>query len=107
PAPFANTNLNGATLAGVTVCPDGHQPDPTNGCVGDRLLPANPATAPKIPAPCSAAALDACPTATMTQFDATAIGSPLAVAAVAPPTWATALTARGYYGGLDDGTVRL
>jgi uncharacterized protein YjbI with pentapeptide repeats len=105
--PFANTNLSGVSTSDVGECPDGHQPDPTNGCVGDRLLPANPTNAPKIPAACSAAALDSCPTPTATLFDATATGSPLAVAAAAPPTWATALTSRGYYVGLDDGTIRM
>src|SRR5262249_11463661 len=38
---------------------------------------------------------------------ATSIGKPLAVAAANPPAWATTLTARGFYVGLDDGTVRL
>ncbi len=106
PVPFAKTNLNGVSTADVTVCPDGHQPDPTSGCDG-RLLPANPDSAPKIPAPCSAAALDACPTATSTRFDATSIGLPSALAAAAPPTWSTTLTERGFYVGLDDGTIRL
>ena len=55
----------------------GTNPIPTNGCDG-RLLPANPDSAPKIPAPCSAAALDACPTPTSTRFDATSIGLPSA-----------------------------
>ena len=106
PVPFANANLNGVSTADVTVCPDGHQPDPTAGCDG-RLLPASPDSAPKIPAPCSAAALDACPTATSTRFDTSSIGLPTALTAAVPPTWATPLTTRGYYVGLDDGTIRL
>jgi uncharacterized protein YjbI with pentapeptide repeats len=106
PVPFANTSLNGVSTTNVTVCPDGAQPDPTTGCLG-RLLPANPANAPKIPAPCSAAAVDACPTTTSTLFDANSIGRPTAMTAAAPPTWATPLTIRGYYVGLDDDTIRL
>ena len=65
------------------------------------------------PIPCSAdngrgaAALGDCPTQTTTLFDASSLGKPLAVAAASPPVWATTLSARGSYVGLDDGTVRL
>src|SRR5204862_6830639 len=60
-----------------------------------------------IPLPCLATALDACPTATKTLFDATSIGAPVAVIPATPPTWATKVTGRGYYVGLDDHTLRL
>jgi uncharacterized protein YjbI with pentapeptide repeats len=114
PVPFATTDLTGVSLDDVAVCPDGNPPDPSTGCAGDAILPVGTLT---LPVPCSAhpgqpdgrgaAGLGACPTQTTTLFDATSIGKPLAVAAAAPPTWATKLTARGYYVGLDDGTVRL
>jgi uncharacterized protein YjbI with pentapeptide repeats len=104
PVPFANTNLNGVSTADVTVCPDGHPPDPN--CDG-RLLPANAGNAPKIPASCSAVALDACVTTTSTLFDATSSVLPTALTPAALPTWSTPLTTRGYYIGLDDGTIRL
>jgi uncharacterized protein YjbI with pentapeptide repeats len=108
PVPFATTDLTGVSLNDVTACPDGK--DGSTAPIGcdNHLLP-DPAEAPPIPAACSAAGLGACPTPTSTLFDATStsIGSPLAVAAVAPPTWVTALTARGYYVALDDGTLRL
>jgi virginiamycin B lyase len=104
--PFPTTALTGVSLADVDVCPDGEKPNSSTGCEG-HLLP-DEAGAPLIPAPCSAAGLGACPTVTKTLFDATSIGSPLAVTAAAPPTWATTLpSGRGSYVGLDDGTVRL
>jgi uncharacterized protein YjbI with pentapeptide repeats len=104
PVSFATTSLQGVSLANVATCPDGRGGSTTNGCDG-HLLP-DPAHAPPLPAPCSAAALDDCPTPTSTIFDATAVGSPLAVAAANPPAWATTLTARGYYVSLADGTIR-
>jgi len=106
PVPFVTTNLTGVSLNDATACPDGKAaPIAPSGC-DNHLLP-DPSEAPPIPALCSAAALGACPTTTTTLFDATSIGSPLAVAAATPPTWVTALTARGYYVALDDGTLRL
>jgi uncharacterized protein YjbI with pentapeptide repeats len=106
PVPFAATDLTGVSLNDVTACPDGKVGaiDPA-GC-DNHLLP-GPGEAPLIPAPCSAAGLGACPTPTETLFDATSVGSPLAVAAATPPTWVTTLTAPGYYVALDDGTIRL
>jgi uncharacterized protein YjbI with pentapeptide repeats len=104
PVPFASTKLAGISLNDVAACPDGKAgaANPA-GCDG-HLLPNGTLT---VPAPCSSTALDACPTTTKTLFDATSTGSPLAVVAATPPTWATMLTARGYYVGLDDHTVRL
>jgi uncharacterized protein YjbI with pentapeptide repeats len=106
PVPFATTDLTGVSLNDVTTCPDGKDGSiPPIGCDG-HLLP-DPGEASPIPALCSAAGLGACPTPTSTLFDATSLGSPLAVAPATPPTWATTLTARGYYVALDDGTLRL
>jgi uncharacterized protein YjbI with pentapeptide repeats len=104
PVPFASTNLTGVSLNDVAACPDGKDgaANPP-GCDG-HLLPNGTLT---VPAACSSAALDACPTTTKTLFDATSTGSPLAVVPATPPTWATTLTGRGYYVGLDDHTVRL
>jgi virginiamycin B lyase len=105
PVPFAPTDLMGVRLDDVTTCPDGKDGSiPPAGC-DNHLLP-DPAAAPPIPAPCSAAGPGACPTPTSTLFDASSVGSPLAVAAATPPTWVTAAAARGYYVALDDGTVR-
>jgi uncharacterized protein YjbI with pentapeptide repeats len=106
PVPFATTNLKGTSFDDVAVCPDGKAGSVTPaGCDG-HLLP-KPAHAPTLPAPCSAAGSGACPTATSTLFDATAIGSPLAVVPANPPTWATTLSGQGYYAAFDDGTIRL
>src|SRR5262249_48516454 len=111
PVPFATTDLTGVSLVGVAVCPDGNSPDPSAGCTNGAILPSGVMTPP--PIPCSsennrgAAALEACPTLTSTLFDASSVGKPLAVAAAVPPTWATALTARGFYVGFDDGTIQL
>jgi uncharacterized protein YjbI with pentapeptide repeats len=107
PVPFDATDLTGVSFDDVTTCPDGK--DGSNypqGCVGDQLLP-DPAQAPPIPAPCSAAGPGLCPTATSTLFDATALGAPLAVVAATPPTWATTLNRRGYDVALDNGTIEL
>jgi hypothetical protein len=105
PVPFAATNLKGVSLDDVGVCPDGKAGTVSPaGCAG-HLLP-KPAHAPVLPAPCSSGGSDACPTATSTLFDASAIGSPLAVAPASPATWATPLSGQGYYAALDDGTVR-
>ncbi len=106
PVPFAATNLTGVSLGDVAVCPDGKDGSANPaGCAG-HLLP-DPNHAPAIPAACSAAGPEACPTATSTLFDATSVGSPLAVVPATPPTWATLLTGRGDYAGFDDGTIRL
>ena len=107
PVPFATSNLTGVSLDAVSACPDGKAGRVTPaGCHGGDLLPVSPG-APAIPAPCSAAALDACPTPTSTIFDASSVGSPLSLVAATPPNWATTLSTRGYYAGLSDGTVRL
>ena len=104
PVPFSTTDLTGVSLDDVTTCPDGSDQFTSPDCQG-HLLPSGTLT---IPVPCSAAALGACPTRTSTLFDATSIGSPVAVVPATPLTWATTLpTGRGYYVGLDDGTVRL
>ena len=104
--PFANTNLKGASLVDVAVCPDGKAGSVSPaGCDG-HLLP-KPAHAPALPAPCSSAGSGACPTATSTLLDASAIGSPLAVVSAIPATWATTLSRQGYYAALDNGTIWL
>ncbi|MBV9196082.1 MAG: pentapeptide repeat-containing protein [Solirubrobacterales bacterium] len=105
PVPFSNTNLTGVFLKDVTACPDGKagQAQPA-GCGSSDLLPPGTLT---VPAPCSATALDACPTPTSTVFDASSFGSPLSLVAGTPSGWATIVTTRGYYAGLSDGTVRL
>ncbi len=59
-----------------------------------------------LPAPCSASAYGACPTATSTLFQSSATVSPLAVALAAPPRWNTDPLPDGYYVGFDDATVR-
>jgi uncharacterized protein YjbI with pentapeptide repeats len=117
PVPFAATDLTGASLVDIAYCPDGNPPNSTNGCVGDALLPTGEMTVP--PIPCStpdglptgrfAVALGACSTRTTTLFDVTSVGSakPLSVTAESPAAWPTSLTGRGFYVGLDDGTVRL
>ena len=114
PVPFANTDLTGVSLVDLAYCPDGDPPDASAGCAGDAILPTGGMTGP--PIPCStpvgqpdgrgAVALAACPTTTSTVY-VTSGSKPLAVAAASPPSWATSLTGRGFYVGLDDGTVRL
>ena len=105
PVPFTSTNLTGISLSDVAVCPDGKAGATyPAGCGNSHLLPNTTLT---LPAPCSSTALDACPTLTKTLFDAASIGSPRAVEPVAPPTWATTASGRGYYVGLDDSTIRL
>lgn len=105
PVPFAIANLNGVSLNDVAACPDGKDGSSAPaGCDSD-LLP-DPNNAPPIPTPCTAAALEACPTPTSTVFDASSLGSPLALVAATPPTWATTFKVGGYYVALDDGTVR-
>jgi uncharacterized protein YjbI with pentapeptide repeats len=104
PVPFGAANLAGVSLDDVAACPDGKAGAATPpGCDG-HLLPDGTLT---VPAPCTAASLDTCPTTTKTLYDATSTGAPLAVVAATPPTWSTTLTGRGYYVGLDDHTVRL
>ncbi len=102
PVPFAGTELK-VSLASVTACPDGSRPTAGDGC-NNRLLPKTPLT---LPLACSAAALDACPTRTSTLVHDPSIGSPLALASTTPSTWATTLTAGGYYAAFDDATIRL
>jgi uncharacterized protein YjbI with pentapeptide repeats len=104
--PFGPTNFTGASLADVTACPDGTPGGVLPvGCPGGRLLP-NPNTAPPIPAPCSASAHGGCPTPTVSVWDTSAIGTPLAIAALPPPTWNTLLSSNANYVALDDGTIR-
>jgi uncharacterized protein YjbI with pentapeptide repeats len=105
PVPFTTTTLTQGEWTDVTVCPDGTPPNATTGCQ-DHLLPDGVL---KIPAPCSAAALDACLTPTSTLFDAGTLlaGGPIAVVPATPATWASSVTTPGYYVGLSDGTVRL
>ncbi len=104
PVPFASTDLTGVSLQDVIACPDGLPPSGAGGCAG-HLLPAA-SNAPAIPAACSAAGHDACPTRTTTLLHVSP-GSPLAVTAASPATWATTLTQPGYDVALDDGTIRL
>jgi uncharacterized protein YjbI with pentapeptide repeats len=106
PVPFADTNLKGVSLDDVAVCPDGKAGSVAPaGCDG-HLLPKT-VHAPVLPPPCSSAGSDACPTATSTLFDASGVGSPLAVVPEIPPTWATTRSGDGYYAAFDDGTIRL
>jgi uncharacterized protein YjbI with pentapeptide repeats len=112
---FTSTTLTEGQFTNVTDCPNGDPPTNTRsspGCTG-QLFPSgdlfpNGSSIP--PAPCSAAALDACPTPTSTVFDATAAksGAPISVVPATPPTWSSPDTnASGYYVGLNDGTVWL
>jgi uncharacterized protein YjbI with pentapeptide repeats len=108
PVPFATTNLTGVSFDDVAVCPDGKSGSVAPaGCTG-HLLP-KPAHAPPLPALCSAAGLEACPSVTSTLFNAGpgAGGAALAVAATAPATWATTLSGIGFYAAFADGTIRL
>jgi uncharacterized protein YjbI with pentapeptide repeats len=106
PVPFGATDLTGVSLADVTACPDGKAGSSLPaGCDG-HLLP-DPTGAPPIPAPCSASAHGACPTATTTVVDASTFGNPWAIVATAPPSWNTLLSGEGYYAAFDDGTIRL
>jgi len=106
PVPYRATDLTGGSLADVTACPDGIPGStPPGGCEG-HLLP-NPSEAPQIPAPCSASAHGACPTATTTIVDASTFGDPWAIVATAPPGWNTLLSGEGYYAAFADGTIRL
>ena len=105
PVPFTTTTLTQGEWTDVTVCPDGTPPNASTGCQ-DHLLPDD--GVPTIPGPCSAAALDACPTPTSTLFDAgTLPAGPIAVVPATPATWTSSVTTQGYYVGLTDGTVRL
>ena len=112
---FTSTTLDEGQFAVVIDCPDGNHPSNTSnspGCTG-QLLPSGdlfPHGSSNPPAPCSAAALDACPTPTSTVFDASApkSGAPISVVSATPPTWSSPDTnASGYYVGLNDGTVWL
>jgi hypothetical protein len=122
PSGFSNTTLPDAgVLAEVASCPNGYPPDQTDPCAGNAILPGGVMTIP--PIPCSApagqpdgrgaVALEACSTSTTTLFDTGSLtgAKPLAVLAAGAPTWApipnSTSTARGYYVGLADGTVRL
>jgi uncharacterized protein YjbI with pentapeptide repeats len=105
PVPFNATDFTGVSLADVTACPDGKPGStPPVGCQG-HLLP-DPSAAPPIPAPCSASAHGACPTATTTIVDASTFGDPWAIVPTAPPSWNTLLSGEGYYAAFDDGTIR-
>ena len=105
PVPFTTTTLTQGEWTDVAVCPDGTLPDPTAGCDGDLL----PGGTLSVPAPCSAVALDACPTTTSTLFNASTApgGAPISVVPAAPPTWVTTVRSQGYDVGLSDGTLRL
>jgi uncharacterized protein YjbI with pentapeptide repeats len=114
PIEFMATDLTGVTLLDVSRCPDGNAPNSSTGCQGDSILPNG--SLPKLPIACSAdggrgaAGLGTCLTRTTTLFDASSLvgaGKPLTVTAASPPVWATTLSARGSYVGLDDGTVRI
>jgi uncharacterized protein YjbI with pentapeptide repeats len=106
PVPFATTNVTGVSFDDVAVCPDGKAGSVAPaGCTG-HLLP-KAARAPALPAPCSAAGLEACPSVTSTLFNAGTGGSPQAVAATAPATWATTMSGLGFYAAFADGTIRL
>jgi len=104
PVAFANTNLTGTSFDEITACPDGRPPERSGGCDG-HLLP-NFAHAPVLPAPCSAAGGDACPTPTSTLYDAGS-ASALTVVAASPPGWAMGSSSQGYYAAFSDGTIRL
>jgi uncharacterized protein YjbI with pentapeptide repeats len=103
PVPFANTDLTGVSLQDVIACPDGLPPSGTDGCAGHLLPAAN--NAPPIPARCSAAGREACPTPTST-LPQKSSPSPLAVTAATPATWASTVTESGYYAAEDDGTIQ-
>ena len=102
---FLATNLTDVNFGDVTACPDGTPPSSSSGCETAHLLP-EPAHAPPIPAPCSAAARGTCPTRTSTLFDSSP-ARPLAIVPTAPPTWNTTPKPQGYYVAFDDGTIRL
>ena len=109
PVSFADTDiadLPADKLDDVNTCPDGKdgktQP---RGCAGAEL-PRDAADAPPLPAPCSSAAEDACPTRTSTELETARLGTPLAVASAVPVTWATTLSRSGVYAGFPDGTIR-
>jgi len=113
PIEFTATDLTDVTLVGVSTCPNGNS-SRGSGCPGDAILPTGSMS--KLPLACSAdggrgaASLGSCPTRTSTVFDAGLLlgaGKPLALAAASPPVWATTLSGRGSYVGLDDGTVRI
>ncbi len=108
PVPFADSDfgkLPAGKLDNVGDCPDGKagSTQPV-GCAG-HLLP-DPAQAPTLPAPCSSAAADACPTRTSTVLDAAKLGTPLAIVGANPATWANTVSQGGTYAGFDDGTIR-
>ena len=107
PVPFTTTTLSQGPFTDVTACPSGTPPSAARGCQG-QLLPSGTL---KLPAACTAVALDACATQTSTLFDATKVnnGAPISLVPAVPPTWSSALSAvtrPGYYVGLTDGTVR-
>jgi uncharacterized protein YjbI with pentapeptide repeats len=104
PVSFANTNLKGVSLSTVAACPNGQPANPQSGC-DDRLLPQT-GHAPTLPAACSPAGNDVCPTRTSTLFDAAKIGTPTAVVPAAPTIWSTLLPSEGYYAAFSDGTIR-
>ena len=110
PVPFVATSLNGVSLQDVTACPDGLPPSPPASapkapatCAGHLL----PSSGLHLPAACSAAGRDECPTLTSSLALKAASASPLAVTAATPATWATSFSQPGYDVALDDGTLRL
>lgn len=109
PVSFADTDiadLPAGKLDDVNTCPDGKdgktQP---RGCAGAEI-PTDVAAAPPLPAPCSSAGMDACPTRTSTELETAKLGAPLAVTSAMPVTWATTLSRSGVYAGFQDGTIR-
>ncbi len=111
PVAFPTATLTNSQWTNVT-CPDGTNSPTvhTKDCEGHMLpSPTGTPPPPAIPAPCSAVALDACPTTTSTLFDSgkAPAGSPIAVVAATAPAWATEPTDSGYYAGFTDSTVRL
>ena len=104
PVPFSTTTLT-QTAGGRHRLPDARRRTARHGCAGRDA-----AERAHAPVPCSAVALDACPTTTTTLFDSRApAAEPLAVVPATPPTWATPLSTAGAPRGLlsPDGTVRL
>ena len=105
PVPFAATNLKGTSLTDVAACPDGKAGRTTPvGC--DGHMQPSPAHAPPLPAPCTAAGTDVCPTPTSILFSGASVGLPLAVTATSPSGWSTRIAFGGYDAAFDDGTIR-
>jgi uncharacterized protein YjbI with pentapeptide repeats len=103
---FAPTNMTGVSLQDMKTCPDGSNGSDEGGCNYHLLPDVN--TAPPIPAPCSSASFNACPTTTTTVFDSSSLkGKLLSVVPMTPTNWTTTLEDNpGYAVGLEDGTLR-